>query len=239
MRGMATVPRVTYALIAINVAVFLAESNFTLNGQPTGKVYEEGALFGSLRGVPTLGVAHGQWWRIITSGFMHENLIHIGFNMWVLYYLGMMLEPAIGHLKFGTIYVVSLLTGSFGALLVTPHSPTVGASGAIFGLMGAAAVEMRARQIPIMQSGVGALILINLVISFTLPGISWGGHIGGLIGGAVAALVIRLGARYRSQALALAGCAAIGIAAFAGSISIAKSTEVETTVPIQLVEPGQ
>ncbi len=239
MRGMATVPRVTYALIAINVAVFLAESNFTLNGQPTGKVYEEGALFGSLRGVPTLGVAHGQWWRIITSGFMHENLIHIGFNMWVLYYLGMMLEPAIGHLKFGTIYVVSLLTGSFGALLVTPHSPTVGASGAIFGLMGAAAVEMRARQIPIMQSGVGALILINLVISFTLPGISWGGHIGGLIGGAVAALVIRLGDRYRSQALALAGCAAIGIAAFAGSISIAKSTEVETTVPIQLVEPGQ
>jgi membrane associated rhomboid family serine protease len=133
---------------------------------------------------------------------------------------------------------VSLLTGSFGALLVTPHSPTVGASGAIFGLMGAAAVEMRARQIPIMQSGVGGLILLNLVISFTLPGISWGGHIGGLIGGAVAALVIQLGARYRSQALALVGCAAIGIAALAGSISIAKSTEVEPTTPTQLVEPG-
>jgi hypothetical protein len=104
--------------------------------------------------------------------------------------------------------------------------------------MGAAAVEMRARQIPIMQSGVGGLILLNLVISFTLPGISWGGHIGGLIGGAVAALVIQLGARYRSQALALVGCAAIGIAALAGSISIAKSTEVEPTTPTQLVEPG-
>ncbi len=239
MRGMATVPRVTYALIAINVAVFLAEGSFTFNSQPTGKVYEEGALFGSIRGIPTLGVAHGQWWRIVTSGFMHENLIHIGFNMWVLYYLGMMLEPAIGHLKFGVIYAVSLLTGSFGALLVTPHSPTVGASGAIFGLMGAAAVEMRARQIPIMQSGVGALILFNLVISFTLPGISWGGHIGGLIGGALAAFVIQLGARYRSQALALAGCAAIGLAAFAGSILIAKSTEVEATAPTQLIEPGQ
>jgi membrane associated rhomboid family serine protease len=239
MHDMATVPRVTYALIAINVVVFLTEGSFTLSSQPTGKVYEEGALFGSIRGVPTLGVAHGQWWRIITSGFMHENLIHIGFNMWVLYYLGMMLEPAIGHLKFGVIYAVSLLTGSFGALLVTPHSPTVGASGAIFGLMGAAAVEMRARQIPIMQSGVGGLILLNLVISFTLPGISWGGHIGGLIGGAVAALVIQLGARYRSQALALAGCAAIGIAAFAGSILVAKSTEAEATVPAQLVEPGQ
>ena len=69
-----------------------------MNGQPTGKVYEEGALFGSLRGAaPPWGVAHGQWWRIITSGFLHENLIHIGFNMYVLYLLGMMLEPAIGH----------------------------------------------------------------------------------------------------------------------------------------------
>jgi membrane associated rhomboid family serine protease len=240
MREIATIPRVTYALIAINVAVFLTEGSFTLSGQPSGKIYEEGALFGSIRGVPTLGVAHGQWWRIVTSGFMHENLIHIGFNMYVLYILGQMLEPALGRLRFGTIYAVSLLTGSFGALLVTPHSPTVGASGAIFGLMGAAAVEMRARQIPVMQSGVGGLILLNLVISFTLPGISWGGHIGGLIGGAVAALVIGLGARYRGQALALAGCAAIGIAAFAGSISIAKSTEeVEPTAPAQLVESGR
>jgi membrane associated rhomboid family serine protease len=232
-------PEVTLALIAINVVVFLTEGNFTFSGGPTGKVYEEGALFGSLRGLPTLGVAHGQWWRIVTSGFMHENLIHIGFNMYVLYILGQMLEPALGRVKFGTIYAVSLLCGSFGALLVTPHSPTVGASGAVFGLMGAAAVEMRARQIPVMQSGVGGLILLNLVISFALPGISWGGHIGGLIGGAVAMLVLQFGARHRSQALALAGCAAIGVAAFAGSIAISKATEVETTAPTQLIEPGQ
>jgi membrane associated rhomboid family serine protease len=239
LRNTARRPEVTIALIVINVAVFLTEGSFTFSGQPTGKIYEEGALFGSIRGVPTLGVAHGQWWRIVTSGFMHENLLHIGFNMYVLYILGQMLEPALGRLRFGAIYAVSLLTGSFGALLVTPHSPTVGASGAVFGLMGAAAVEMRARQIPIMQSGVGGLILINLVISFALPGISWGGHVGGLIGGAVAALVFQLGARHRSQALALAGCAAIGVAAFAGSIAIAQATEVETTVPAQLVEPGQ
>jgi membrane associated rhomboid family serine protease len=232
-------PEVTIALIVINVVVFLAEGNFTFSGGPTGKVYEEGALFGSLKGLPTLGVAHGQWWRIVTSGFMHENLIHIGFNMYVLYILGQMLEPALGRVKFGTIYGVSLLCGSFGALLVSPHTPTVGASGAVFGLMGAAAVEMRARQIPVMQSGVGGLILLNLVISFALPGISWGGHIGGLIGGAVAMLVLQFGARHRRQALALAGCAAIGVAAFAGSIAISKASEVEATAPVQLIEPGQ
>jgi predicted CDP-diglyceride synthetase/phosphatidate cytidylyltransferase len=78
------------------------------------------------------------------------------------------------------------------------------------------------------------------VISFTLPGISWGGHVGGLIGGAVTALVFQLGARYRAQTLALVGCAAIGIAAFAGSIVIAKASAVdEAGTPVQLVEPGQ
>ncbi len=121
-----------------------------------------------------MGVAHGQWWRIVTGGFLHENLLHIGFNMYLLYILGRMLEPALGRVRFGVIYGVSLLTGSLGALLVSPHSVTVGASGAVFGIMGAAAVEMRARKIPVMQSGIGGLILINLIISFTLSGISWG-----------------------------------------------------------------
>jgi membrane associated rhomboid family serine protease len=231
-------PEVTLALIAINVVAFLAEGSFSITGNPSGSVYEKGALFGSLEGIPTLGVAHGQWWRIITGGFLHENLIHIGFNMYVLYVLGMMLEPALGRLRFGLIYAVSLLTGSLGALIVSPHAVTVGASGAVFGVMGAAAVEMRARQIPIMQSGVGGLILINLVISFTLPGISWGGHIGGLIGGALAALAFQASARVRAPALALVACAVLGVAAFAGSIAVAKSTEADSGAPVRLVEPG-
>jgi len=229
IRNTARRPELTIALIAINVAVFLTEGNFSFGGGPTGSVYEKGALFGSDPVVPTQGVAHGQWWRLVTSGFLHENLIHIGFNMYVLWILGQMLEPALGRLRFGLIYGVALLTGSFGALLITPHSPTVGASGAVFGLMGAAAVEMRARQIPIMQSGVGGLILINLVISFTLPGISWGGHVGGLLGGALAAVLLRLGERSRSRALALAGCVVIAVAAVAGSIAISKSSEVKTS----------
>ena len=242
MRSMGKVPRLTYALIAINVIVFLAEGHgaWSLSGEATGSLVTKGSLLGSTED-PLLagqGVAHGQWCRIVTGGFMHENLLHIGFNMWVLYYLGMMLEPAIGRVKFGLIYAVSLLTGSLGALLVSPHSLTVGASGAIFGVMGAAAVEMRARQIPLMQSGVGTLILLNLVISFTIPGISWGGHIGGLIGGALVAFLIQLGDRHRAQPLAYAACAVIAAASVAGSLATAKSSEVEPSGgPVTVLSP--
>jgi membrane associated rhomboid family serine protease len=243
MREMVTAPQVTYALIAVNVIAFIAEGGgvFSISGGASGSVLREGGILGSsdLPGLAGQGVAHGQWWRIITGGFLHENLLHIGFNMWVLYYLGTLLEPALGRLRFGLIYFVSLLTGSLGVLLVSPHELTVGASGAVFGLMGAAAVEMRARQIPLMQSGVGGLILLNLIISFSLPGISWGGHIGGLIGGALAAGVIRLTDRYRMQALALVGCVLIAAASFAGSIAAAKSSEVEPggTGPTTLLSP--
>jgi len=233
MRSATTVPRVTYALIVINVVVFLA------GGGVGNSVYQKGALLGSSETLVGQGVAHGQWWRIISGGFLHENLLHIGFNMYVLYVLGQMLEPALGSLKFGVVYFVSLLTGSLGALLVSPHSLTVGASGAVFGLMGAAAVEMRARQIALMESGVGGLILINLVISFTFSNISWGGHVGGLIGGALAAAVIQLGDRRRAQALALAGCALIALASVSGAIAAAKSSEVEPAAsgPVGVIGP--
>ncbi len=235
MREMTTAPQVTVALIAINVIVFLAEGSggFTVGGAGGGTISDKGALLGSgLQRTSTgqieyLGVAYGQWWRILTGGFLHANFLHIAFNMYLLYLLGQMLEPALGHVKFALIYFVSLLTGSLGALLVSPHALTVGASGAVFGLMGAAALEMRARQIPIMQSGIGFLILINLVFSFAVSGISWGGHIGGLIGGALAMLLLQLGDRFRQQALALAGCVAIGAIAFVGGIAAAKSSEIE------------
>jgi membrane associated rhomboid family serine protease len=239
LRSVSNRPELTIALIAINVVAFLAEGHFSLTGGEGGRVYEEGALFGSIAGFPTLGVAHGQWWRIVTGGFLHENLLHIAFNMYVLYVLGVMLEPVLGRLRFGLIYAVALLCGSLGSLLVSPHSVTVGAARAVFGIMGAAAVEMRAREIPLMQSGVGGLILINLVISFALPGISWGGHVGGLIGGALAALAIQQGARRRMQSLALGACIALAAAAFAGCIAVSKSSEAEATPPqVQIVEPG-
>ncbi len=243
LRNTMSQPDVTFALIALNVIAFLAEGNLTISGGGSStSVYLKGSLLGSSDN-PLLagqGVAHGQVWRIVASGFLHDGLLHIGFNMYILYFLGMMLEPALGRLKFATIYAVSLLAGSFGALLVEPHSLTVGASGAVFGLMGAAAMEMRARQIPIMQSQIGGLIVINLIISFALPGISWGGHVGGLIGGALATLAIQLGDRFRSVALAFGCCVVIAVASVAGAIAVAKSTEVESqTSTQQLVFPGQ
>jgi membrane associated rhomboid family serine protease len=242
MRTMASEPRVTYALIAINVIVFLAEGQLSLAGSGEGSISRHGALLGSSE-APALageGVAHGQWWRIVTGGFLHANLLHIFFNMYVLYLLGQMLEPAIGHVRFGVLYGVSLIAGSLGALLLTPHSLTVGASGAVFGLMGAAAVEMRARQISVMQSGIGALILINLLLSFTISGISIGGHIGGLLGGALAGGSLLLADRRRSQVLGFAACALIAAACFAGSVLVAQSSSVETLQPgrqVQLVAP--
>lgn len=229
MRDMTSTPQVTVALIAINVIVFLAEG-----GSAGGStVAEKGELLGSGiqraangGGIEYLGVAYGQWWRIVTGGFLHANFLHIAFNMYLLYLLGQMLEPVLGHFKFALVYFVSLLTGSLLVLILVPHSPTLGASGAVFGLMGAAAVEMRARQIPIMQSGIGVLILINLALSFTISGISWEGHVGGLLGGALVMFILQQGERYRQQTLALAACLAIGAAAFVGGIVTAKSSEI-------------
>jgi membrane associated rhomboid family serine protease len=214
LRETANVPRATYALIAINVIAFLTEQGqLTISAANIhGKVIEEGVLY---RG----GIAEHQYWRLITSGFLHENLLHIGFNMYLLYLLGMMLEPAIGSARFTAIYFTALLAGSFGALLATA-SPSLGASGAIFGLMGAAAVELRARQRSIMESGIGGLIIINLIFSFAFANISVGAHIGGLIGGALAALAVRTADNRRVPALGFIGCLLISAAAVAGSIAV-------------------
>lgn len=251
MRDMTTVPQVTYALIAINVIVFLAEGRLAGgSGGGVGNLFDNGALLGSgievsPGHVTYVGVAYGQWWRIVTGGFLHVNLLHIAFNMYLLYLLGRILEPALGSVKFAVLYAVSLLTGSLGALIVSPHGLTVGASGAIFGLMGAVLLEARARQIPELQSWVAWLIVINLAFSFLFPDISWGGHVGGLIGGLLVTLVLQAGDRVRRQSLALAACVAIGAGAFVGGIAVAKSSAYEMLAPgasggsSSLTTPGQ
>jgi membrane associated rhomboid family serine protease len=215
LRDMAAAPRVTYALIAINVVAFLTEQGqFTISGTGIyGTVINEGVIYRA-----AIHVGH-QYWRLVTAGFLHENLLHIGFNMYLLYLLGRMLEPAIGSVRFAAVYVTALLAGSFGALVATA-SPSLGASGAVFGLMGAMVVELRARRLSVMESGIGGLIIINLIFSFAFANISVGDHIGGLIGGALAGLALRAaGDRYK--AVGLLACLALSAVAVAGSLAVA------------------
>ncbi|MBV9839464.1 MAG: rhomboid family intramembrane serine protease, partial [Solirubrobacterales bacterium] len=135
------------------------------------------------------------------------------------------LEPAIGRLNFAAVYFASLLAGSFGALLFQPDAPTVGASGACFGILGALIVVARERRISIWQSGLGLTLLINLVFSLSVKGISVGGHLGGLVGGAIAgALIIQLDERRRLPAAALMGCLVVAVVSVAGAIAVAGAT---------------
>ncbi len=217
MRTLSTTAlRATQGLIAINVVAFLASGSFSLaGGSGASNVVQHGALFG-----PAISMQH-EYWRLLTGGFLHANLIHIAFNMYLLWVLGQILEPALGSARFLAVYFTALLAGSFGALLAVPDALTLGASGAVFGLMGAAIIEMRAQGVDPMQSGIPGLIVINLVLSFTISGISVGGHIGGLFGGALAALALQLGERRRSRAVGLVGCLALSSLAAASAIAVA------------------
>ena len=217
MRG--ATPVVTYALIAVNVAVeaIVLATGGDLFGVGSSKLVTDGQL-------SRVTVSDGDWWRIVTSGFLHAGLIHLAFNMFILYVLGTMLEPVVGRMRFAIIYFVSLLAGSFGALLAQPHGPTVGASGAVFGVAGAAVVVLRHRGVNAMESGLGFFIFLNLLLSFR-PGISVGGHIGGLIGGAITAwLMYYAPQRVRMpQFVPLLLALVVGGAAVAGAIAISGS----------------
>jgi membrane associated rhomboid family serine protease len=214
-------PVVTVTLIAVNVAVFIAElvSGATINGGGNpGTVLAKGGLFG-----PAIEHQH-QYYRILTSGFLHYNILHITFNMIFLYVMGTVLEPAIGRLNFAAVYFTSLLAGSFGALAFEPNVLTVGASGACFGVLGALIVVARSRGIPIWQSGLGFVLLINIVFSLSVAGISIGGHLGGLVGGVISgALVVEVAERRRNEALALAGCLMVAVISVAAAVAVSGS----------------
>jgi membrane associated rhomboid family serine protease len=218
IRSAQTMPVVTQALIALNVIVFIGElaSGTQVGAGTGGTILDKGALFG-----PAVAHQH-QYWRIITSGFLHEGFFHIFVNMLSLYFIGPVLEPAIGRVNFAAIYFASLLAGSFGALLFEPLGLTVGASGAIFGVFGALIVVARARGISIWQSGLGPILVLNLVLSVSIRGISIGGHLGGLIAGLITGwLVVEFAERRRMPAVALAGCAVVAIIGVVGAIAVA------------------
>jgi membrane associated rhomboid family serine protease len=210
-RWNATHPRLlTQIIVAINVAVFLAGlgNGDILNGSST--LARRFALDGP-------DVANGEWYRIITAGFLHYGLIHIAFNMIFIWQLGGMLETSLGRLRYGLLYVASLLAGSAGALLLSPNALTAGASGAAFGLLGATMVGLRQRGVNVWRTDLGMLLIVNLALTFGISGISIGGHLGGLVGGGIAGAALLAPRQSEQRALEIA----VPIAVMAASVVVA------------------
>jgi len=216
-------PYATYALIALNVIVFIAAiggGGGAASLEGGGQLIADGGLLG-----PAISDG-GEWYRIVTSGFLHAGPLHLFLNMFVLYILGTLLEEGIGTVRMVGIYFVSLLAGSFGALLLDPDQLTVGASGAVYGIMAATFLVARQRGVEQLASQIGLWVVLNLAFTFAVPGISIGGHIGGLLGGAAAAAVIIAGERRGSGApgLEALGLLLIGAVAVGGAFLAAASS---------------
>jgi membrane associated rhomboid family serine protease len=218
----------TVALIAINVIVFFAEGSgvYTLTGSTNNSsLLNHGYLLAPyIRSAALYGIPAHEYYRLLTSAFLHLDILHIGLNMYVLYWVGRLLEPAIGRVRFLTIYFTGLLAGSLGVIIVSPLNPTAGASGAIFGLMGAAFAEAHRRGADQIRNQLVILIVINLALTIGIPGVSVGAHVGGLIGGGLATLGFQQADRIRRPALGYAACIALAALSVVGSIIIANNT---------------
>lgn len=227
--GTQVVPYLTYVLIGLNALVFLIGVVVDGSGALLGDLGRMHIDFGLVakgfvqegRSFQAVGVGEGEWYRIVTSGFLHYGMFHLAVNMFALFALGRVLEVGIGRLRTGLIYGASLAAGAAGALLVSPGSLTAGASGAIFGLMGGLLVIMRAQGVAFRDSPLLPTLALNLGLTFFFSRyISVGGHVGGFVGGAAAAWLMVATARRRDLpswaptaavvAFALA-CAAVGI----------------------------
>lgn len=227
----------TIVLIAINVVAFA----FEILGGPgslstSSRFFADGALCGNAIGHGGICAGNGiqlhydggEWWRIVTSGFLHAGVIHIALNMFVLYVLGRVLEPAIGTPRFVAVYFVSLIAGSVGALLLSdPYSFTIGASGAIYGLFLGTLLIARHRGFDQMVQQLGFYLVLNLVFTFSVSGISIGGHLGGMVGGALGAVLViaaerRISSRQRLP-IELGLMAVLGVACFIGAVVVANT----------------
>lgn len=211
----------TFVLIALNVAAYLAEivSGSGGLGTPGAKLLLDYGLFGPW-------VAEGEWYRLLTSGFLHANVFpHLFFNMLLLFFLGRLLEPALGTLRFVALYLASLFAGAFGALLLSPNALTYGASGAVFGLVGAAFIIARLRGMTALAGEIGLLIVINLVFTFGASHISVGGHLGGLAAGLLCGFVTIAGERGRlgrnALAAELTAMVAVAVVSIVAALAVA------------------
>ena len=204
---------VTKALIGLNVALFVVQLIQSGDGRSGGgPLFEQGALYGPL-------VAEGQWWRLLTYGFLHAGALHLASNMLMLWWFGGALEALLGRARFIAVYAIAVVAGAAGALLLTPVAATVGASGGVFGILGAA-LFLERRGINVVGGFAFAVVAFNIVFSFAIPNVSIGGHLGGLAGGLAAAFVLsgfgRGHAAYqRIRPFEAAGILALVIAALA------------------------
>ncbi|MXZ77937.1 MAG: rhomboid family intramembrane serine protease [Acidimicrobiia bacterium] len=216
---------VSYALIAVNVVVFIVGvamgDSLDGGGNEVGLVHRAATLGGNIEYL-------NEWWRVFTGGFLHHGVFHLGVNMFSLYILGLALERSLGKVSFTAVYLSSLVSGSFGALIEAPNSLVAGASGAIFGLMGAYVALSLAQGVGLFQTPIGPILAINLVISFTVRSVSLGGHIGGLIGGflvgAAAAQAIRR--QQHTTVIPVLAAAVVAGASFVGALWAASRSNV-------------
>ena len=236
-------PIVTQVLIGINAAVFLlalvAGGADAATGSSsvhdalalTAKLWERGNSLwnGPVPGSHMVGVGAGEWYRLVTSAFLHYGIMHIAFNMYALWALGPAIEQAAGRIRFGIVYAMSLFAGSLGALLLSPQDMTAGASGAVFGLMGALFMAHRSAGVPFRNSPLLWILGINLVFTFAVPGISAGGHVGGLLGGVLAGyLIFDVGRKPGVDPRAIVG-GGIAIIVALAAIAIVYSTSYQPT----------
>jgi membrane associated rhomboid family serine protease len=219
-------PLATKVLIGINVLAFVwgiaRSGSLTRIGGPA---LIDGGLFAlAFDGEELIGVAEGEWYRLVSSGFLHDGMLHLGFNMYALWILGSQLERVLDRPRFLALYVTSMLGGAAGVMLLDPDVPTVGASGAVFGLFGAMAVVQRAAGLSIWASGIGQILALNLILTFAIPSISVGGHVGGLVAGlVVGALYVALVRAHRSEWLAFGITVVLGVGLAAAAIALANN----------------
>jgi membrane associated rhomboid family serine protease len=217
--GRAGATSATTVLIAINVIVFLIEI-----GSGSGGLNGGGNLIDNFS-VFAPKIADGEWYRVLTGGFLHAGLLHIAFNMYALYILGQLLEPAFGKVRFLAMYFASLFAGSLGVVLLEPSTPAVGASGAIFGLFAAAFVIARGRRLEAIAAQLGILLVVNLALTFGIPGIAIGAHLFGAGAGILLGLLILAGDREilgpNRVPVEVAAMSLLGIAAAVASVVLA------------------
>ncbi len=219
---------VAKTLIGLNLAAYVW---FALNG---ADVLSGGLSPGDPRVdwalIAVTPAGGGEWYRIFSSGFVHYGFIHIGFNMLILYQVATVLERVAGHVRFALIYVVSLVGGALGALYLDPFALTGGASGAVFGVAGAATLVLYRRGIPFMRTAFGPLVALNLLLGLVLPRVSMGGHLGGLAVGALAGwLLIDRGDTPTERRAAFATVVVFGLVLFAAAYWLAQNPEYART----------